>query len=240
MRTPIIDVKPGWRDPILATWRYLLRNYEVRSNHECATHIHISLVPGYNLGQVKGIASAVIYFEAVFEALVPEERRGNEWAQSNWLESPKLAQKDKSRSESINEIARARDIDAVVSLMQICNDPKFAWNFLPLTTNKQTIEFRKPPGSETADEALCWAELALNFVQASLGYGFLRDLNQFPQNIRGLRSFLEKGLNPRINDPDRLQMLWANQPPNAAIAPTDSGSLIIKTKEEPHIRLRRT
>ncbi|KAF7506659.1 hypothetical protein GJ744_011488 [Endocarpon pusillum] len=235
MRSPIIDVQPGWRDPILATWRYLLRNYEVKSNHECATHIHISLVPAYHLGQVKKIASAVIYFEAVFEALVPEERRGNEWVQSNWLESPNLAQKDKSRSDSINEIERAGEIDAVLNLMQICGDPKFAWNFIPLTTNKQTIEFRKPPGSETADEALCWAELALNFIQASLRYGSFTDLKKFPQNIKGLRSFLGKGQDPKISDPDRLQMLWANQTPNAAIAPTDSGSQMLKTEEELHI-----
>ena len=232
MRTPILELKPAWRDNVLATWSYLVQNYVVSSNHECATHIHISLAPQYDLDQVKRIASASLYFETSFEALMPEDRRGNEWAQSNWLESPHLAQKNKSRLQSIEEIERAPDIHAIAVLMQTLNDARYAWNFWPLMTTKQTIEFRKPPASTTADEALTWAELALNFVQASIEYGSLTSLQRFPAHVKGLRLFLAEVNDPEINAPDRLQVLWAGVSPTAAVEPRYAASIMYKTDKE--------
>lgn len=232
MRTPILTVEPGWRDNVLATWSYLKQHYHVSSNHECATHIHISLTPKYDLEQVKRIAFAVIHFKTAIEVLVPEERRGNAWAQSSWLDGPALAQKNRSRSQSIEEIERASDIPTILRLMQATNDPNYAWNFLPLLTTKQTIEFRKLPPSETADEALSWAELALNFIQASLRYGSPRSLQTFPANIKGLRWFLEKVYDPKINAPDRLQRIWADKPATAALEPIYQPPIVNNTKGE--------
>lgn len=149
---------------------------------------------------------------------MPEERRGNGWAQSNWVENPKPAQEDKSRSDSINEIERACDIYAVVDLMQISGDPKFAWDLLPLTANKQTIEIREPPGSETADEASHWAEIALNFIQASLRYGSFKGLQKIPPKRQSPRWFLEQAQDLRR----------AIQPPNAAMTPIYSCPQMLK------------
>lgn len=219
MITPVLEVKPGWRDDVIATWRYLEKYYMVSSNDDCATHIHISVTPQYNLDQLKRIASAILYFEPAFEALMPEERRGNEWAQSNWLEGSCLAQHGLSRSKSIEEIERAPDEGALVRMMQISRDPRYVWNFWNVFTPLRTIDFRQPPGSKTANEALSWTELALNFIQVSIHYGSSTVLETYPANIKGLRWYLALVNDPRINEPGRLRRLWAGKDPAAALEP---------------------
>ncbi len=232
MRTPIIDVRAGWRNSIIFTWEHLREYYDITHNHECATHIHISLVPQYDLEELKRVAMSVIYFETAFEALVPETRRGNVWAQSNWLESPSFAQRNRSRWESITEIERVIDASEFLQLMQNFGDPRYAWNFWNLTTANKTIEFRKPPGSVTADEALSWAELALNFIQVSIRLGSSRLLRSYSANIKGLRLFLRQVNEPGVNEPDRLDRLWAGEPPNAAVPPIYSPTRKGKTKDK--------
>lgn len=220
MRTPIIDIKPGWRNNIIMTWDHLREHYHILPNDQCATHIHISLTPHYNLDHLKRIASAIIYFEPAFEALVPEARRGNEWARSIWLESPNLAWKGKSRSESIEAIQQAPNEISLISLLQTFNDAKYSWNFWSLTTSKHTIEYRQPPASAKADEVLSWAELALTFIQVSMIHGSAASLHSFPANLKGLRWYLDLVKQPAINEPHWLQWLWNGKPLTGAVEPT--------------------
>lgn len=219
LRTPVIDIEPGWRSNTIMTWRHLQEYYHILPNHECATHVHVSLSPNYSLNQLKRIASAVIYFEPAFEALMPEDRRGNEWARSIWLESPHFAVKGRSRNESIKEIEKAPSQDALISLLHAPGDPSYAWNFWSLTTPKRTIEFRQPPASTTVQEVLSWAELTLNFIQVSLIYGSRASLADFPANIKGLRRYLYQVYEAGINEPSHLRSLWAGKSPTAALEP---------------------
>lgn len=150
---------------------------------------------------------------------MPENRRGNGWARSNWLSSPYLAKKGNSRSESISEIERAPSKPAVVRLMQVLCNPNFAWNFWSLST-KSTIEFRQPPGSVCGADALAWAELALNFVQAATRFGTSGHLASFSSNVKGLQRFLRQVNEPDLNEPERLARLWNGVSPYAAFEPT--------------------
>jgi hypothetical protein len=220
MRTPALEFKPGWRDCIHTTWKYLEEHYHIIPTHDCGTHIHISLTPQYTLDQLKRIASAIIYFEPAFEALVPDDRRGNEWCRSIWLEGPKFAWQDKTRAQSIELIERAPNTMALLSLLHLNEDPRYAWNFWSLLSPKQTIEFRQPPSCETADEALSWAELAVNFIQVSVKHGSAASLRLYPANAKGLRWYLGLVHERGVSEPDRLRRIWAGiQSPNAAIEP---------------------
>lgn len=75
--SPKFDVRPhsAWRENVQATWDYLQQNYSIESNDLCGTHIHVSLIPVFELSDLQRIACAVIHFETAFEALMPPERR---------------------------------------------------------------------------------------------------------------------------------------------------------------------
>lgn len=210
--SPKFDVRPQseWRKNVESTWAWLQQNYFISSNDLCGTHIHVSLKPVYELADLQRIACAVIHFETAFEALMPPERRGNAFAKSNWLASPVLAQRGLSRADSIALIEQGRWMDEALEPVQRFGDRDYAWNFESLIKHG-TIEFRKPPPSLTGDEALGWAELTLNFIQAAIQYGTSERLQKVPSTVRGLRWFLRQVNVPGMNEPSRLQSIWATQ-----------------------------
>lgn len=218
--SPIFDVHPGstWRDSYAATWNYLQRHYIINITDLCSTHIHVSLIPHYKMTDLKRVACAVIHFEPAFEALVPPERIGNAFVKSNWLDSPCLAEEGLSRFESFAVIERAQSTSNLIKTMQKPKDKCFGWNFECLDQHG-TIEFRKPPASLTSTEALSWAELALNFIQAAIKYGTAERLRSVPATITGLRWFLGQVNIPTITEPSRLNRIWAGKEVHAALEP---------------------
>jgi Putative amidoligase enzyme len=220
MVSPAFDVcsKSGWRDNVVETWKHLQRHYLIEISDLCSTHIHVSLVPSYTLTDLKRIACSVIYFESAFEALVPKKRRGNAFAKSNWLDNPCLAQKGISRLDAMTLIGRAQCTDEVIASVQGKGDRDYAWNFESFIKH-DTIEFRKPPPSLTPAEVLSWAELAMNFVQASIKYGTSEKLQKIPSTVHGLRWLLRQAEVPGMNEPHRLQIIWGRKDANAAVEP---------------------
>jgi Putative amidoligase enzyme len=219
MRSPILRVFPDspWREQVKETWTYLSRCYRITEDNSCGTHIHISMVPNYSLTELKHIASAVIQFEPAFEALMPDHRRGNAYAVSNWLHSPYLARRNKSRCQSIEAIECANDRVEVLRLVQGYRNHYFAWNFWTLFGPKGTIEFRQPPASVSAGDTLGWAELAMNFIQASVQRG--SSVRNFASNVGGLRSFLEQVHVSGVNEPVWLRSIWRGMEEEAALGP---------------------
>ena len=221
--SPIFWACPGstWRKDVEATWEYLERQYRITKSASCATHIHISFLPPgiFTLEDIRRIALAVLHFETAFEVLMPPDRRRNPYAKSNWLVGQHLGLKNKSRPESMAAINNATDMIQLIHLMQPVYDRAYAWNFNNLFDSKRTIEFRKPPGSTTADQALAWAELALSFVQAAVRYGTLEKLQKVPSTVRGLYWFMEQAIVPGMNEPGRLERLFDGTAPDAALEP---------------------
>lgn len=201
-----------------ATWTYLTNHYRITANDNCSTHIHISLDPVLSLLEIRRIAQAVVHFEPAFEALVPPARRDNDFVKSNWLDSPILAEGDKSRSELISAIEAEGDIHRLINLMQSKDNRNFAWNFWPLF-GKGSIEFRKPPASTTLEEVLSWAELTLSFVQTAIQCGSAQQLQKVPPTIGGLRWFVLQSAIPGMNEPARMHRLWEGKDPDAALEP---------------------
>ncbi len=155
---------------------------------------------------------------------MPESRRGNKHAKSNWLHGQALGRIDISRLDSIAAIDKVPATDEtgnirqVIQLMQHPDDRDYCWNFSNIIGGKGTIEFRKPPASTTSDEALDWAELAMCFIQAAVRYGDRARLEKVPSIVGGLRWFLEQAHVPGMNEPERLARVF-DQPDSAALEP---------------------
>lgn len=215
MRTPILNAASGssWRNVVAKTWEFLHRFYEITDNTACSTHVHISLNTGYSLTDLKRIACSVIHFETAFEALVPDSRHGNGYCKSNWLDGPDLARKGLSRPQSIDAIDAADNTYLVENLIQKPGDKSFAWNFDSLH-QLGTIEFRKPPASITVEQALGWAELAMNFIQVSIEHGTPDKLKAFPSTIKGLRAYLSQVDVPGVNERYRMDWIWRGKDEN--------------------------
>jgi Putative amidoligase enzyme len=232
LRTPILDVFPHsqWRSHVRECWDFLERYYRVTGDERCGTHIHISLVPNFDLTELKRIACAIIQFEPAFEALMPSHRRGNAYATSNWLSSPYLKRRGRSRAQSIDDIEKAFDVVEVFRLIQGYHSSNFCWNFRSLFESKQTMEFRQPPASSSLAEVLSWAELTMNFIQASIRHG--SSVRNFAANVGGLRSFLEQINVDGVNEPGLMQRIWGNKPNGAAAEPVDISGEIMEGMDE--------
>jgi Putative amidoligase enzyme len=202
-----VSANSPWRDHVAATWKFLKANYKITSDVSCSTHIHVSLMMQYSLEQVQRIAAAAIHFEEAVEALVPESRRINGSCRSSYINGPAGKVKQRSRGSLIAAIENTNNVSSVVGLMQHPGDKFYCWNFLP-HFELGTIEFRKPPPSETLADALGWAEFAINFVQASLSCGTSDKLRNFQPNVGGLRRFLRRVSTAGVNEPRRLERIW--------------------------------
>lgn len=120
------------------------------------------------------------------------------------------------RSGLIDDIEGTDCLNALIPLIQDSRD--YCWNFLPLL-DRGTIEFRKPPASKTAEEALSWAEFAISFVQASIKCKSAAELRKIPATVGGLRWFCSRCTEPGVNQPHRLQRIWADHGETEALKP---------------------
>jgi Putative amidoligase enzyme len=218
-------------------WKYLEENFYIDANNSCGTHVHLSLSGGYTLQNLKQIAQTIIHFEPALEALLPENRRGNEYSKSNWLDNRNFGYKKWSRAESIELIDQCSSMRDLVLLMNPNHDKMFGWNFLYLLQdNKGTVEFRRGAASTSVTDVFMWIELAMSFTQAALRIGLPQNLRKVPRTIGGLRWFIEKaGLLKAVsgmNDPRYLDRLFAGKHSDATISPRPLGELSTEKKKK--------
>lgn len=222
MTSPILRAYKGshWRRDVQTTWAFLGDHCKVLKNRDCSTHVHISVLRGFTLQEIKQIAQCIIHFEPAVEALIPLERQANTYSKSNWIDNPFFTNRDLSRNQAIRRIGACKDLDAVISLMNPDRDRYYGWNFLTMEECK-TIEFRKGAASRDASDSLTWAEFAMTFVQSAMQSNLKPDmLSKIPSNIQGLRWFLlQRKIVPGMSDPRYLAPLFANKLPHESIIP---------------------
>jgi hypothetical protein len=174
----------------------------VESNSSCGTHVHVSPSDKFDVKQVKAVACAALYFEEVINALVPVNRLGNEYCKSFSACNENF--RGKTVAECIAEVENLSDIISVVNLMNPGrgNDRYYTWNFTNLQQGGTlTIEFGQGPGVITASSALMWAEFVVTFVGAAMAVPEThKALNQFSNDVGGLKKFLKNGLVPGVCD----------------------------------------
>lgn len=220
----------AWRQHVQSLWRFLDSDYKVTADETCSTHVHVSKAEGYTSEQLKRLAQAVIHFEPAFEALVPPERRKNEYARSNWIDNKNFGYQRLSRPQSITLLEGCTTVREVVDLMNPDGSKYFGWNFQAIP-KYSTVEFRRGAASTSLNDVYSWVELAVSFVNASLRLSTAAGLGQFDSTVGGLTQFIELGVveGPGLNNRryfDRLLLKRGlEKSPNARLDPIPVGEL---------------
>ncbi|KAF2966741.1 hypothetical protein GQX73_g6834 [Xylaria multiplex] len=193
MVSPIFRLMPNssWRAAIQKTWGFLEENYKVTADETCSTHVHMSIVGDYSVIQVKRLAQAIIHFEPAFEALLPRDQRGNEYARSNWIDNLHFGYGEVSRTDAIAKLERCGTVDEVIELMNPQNSRYFCWNFQGIK-KYSTVEFRRGAGSTSSADVFRWVELATSFLRASIKMSTQASIRKFSPDIGGLIQYLSQ------------------------------------------------
>lgn len=211
-------------------WRFLLADFHVSSNASCGTHVHLSRVGGYSLSDLKKICQSLIHFEPAFEAILPEERLGNEYGRSNWLDNKNFGHQNLSRRQSIAIIQRVSTMRELVLLMNPDHDKMFGWNFLYLLNNPHgTIEFRRGAASTSVQDVFIYIEIAMSFLEAAVRLGDVESLKSVPATVGGLQWFIQAaklpdGI-PGLFDSRYLKLFFAGKSQSAFREPRPLGIL---------------
>lgn len=198
----------------------------------------MSVAGGYSLEELKRLSHAIIHFEPALEALLPEDRRGNEYTKSNWIDNPNFGRRRVSRRESMALIERCTTGRELILLMNPNrngeHDKFYGWNFLNLLASPEaTVEFRRGAASVNTQDALIWIEFAISFVQTSLNFGTIENLRRVPADVGGLRWFLDSSKpSSAMHDYRCVDLFFAGSNPQASIQPKPAGQLsLAKSKK---------
>lgn len=182
------------------------------TNQSCGTHVHISPSDNVNwdMGSLKSICRAIIYFEGAFEALVPEHRRGNAYAKSFQADHPQF--KSKRHGECFALIEQQTHPVHIADLMNPGSDRNYAWNFCNLIYGgKMTVEFRRGPGVTGPEDCLAWVELAVSFARSARAFGTVQHLQDYTQDVQGLKAFVNATLAPSMSQPQLMGSIFVNK-----------------------------
>jgi hypothetical protein len=161
-------------------WKALDKVFTVIPDISCGAHIHIAPIGGsYTLDELKKIAFAVCYYEALVYALLPAERHNNVHCQRNSKVALRLDHLLGSpSSSSLRKLAG--DIKSKRSSLELCYymqgdelNRKVLWNFRNTITgvippSSGTIEFRGGRHLRGPVRTLRWIAFAVVFVSMAL------------------------------------------------------------------------
>ncbi|KAM7219064.1 hypothetical protein V8F06_005502 [Rhypophila decipiens] len=161
-------------------------------------HVSPGVSTKFNECQLQAICKAICYWDTVTTAILPLHRKASTWAASNCADIRNPMLKDKPMNESVNKnlVAAYKSVSqkgwkiglfdsyfgkgqvtlhSVYSLMSgstnLDNGRRsryVGWNFQHVTDKCGTIEFRRPPGVDTADDALYWICFTVGFVSQAI------------------------------------------------------------------------
>ncbi|KAM7187543.1 hypothetical protein V8F33_011190 [Rhypophila sp. PSN 637] len=156
----IIDPERSWVQDIRKFFAVLGENCDLQVTTGCSMHVHVS--PGestkFNECQLQAICKAIFYWDTVTTSILPLHRKSSTWAASNCADIKRPSKK----GEPLND------------LMSGSTNPDkkrgryVGWNFQHVTDKCGTIEFRRPPGVDTADDALYWICFTVGFVSQAI------------------------------------------------------------------------
>ncbi|KAJ5333367.1 putative amidoligase enzyme [Penicillium brevicompactum] len=184
------DETNAWRDDLHEIFRVLKTVCEIKVNPSCGVHIHISRIgEPWKLETLKELSRNAMYFEKVIDSLLPRHRVGNELLQSSRYHS--LPLEGRSMLDCVFLVNDCVSVPHLVELMNFQGSRYFAWNLTNmLDTGRQTVEFRQPPGMDTAEAVLQWVEFVVLFLHAAKRSTTLSILCNTACSLAGLRWFL--------------------------------------------------
>jgi hypothetical protein len=194
----------------------------------------IGMARGWDLERVKRVCVGSFFFEPAITGILPPHRQHSEFAEQyrdlpNFLKSFGSSLNDFKKDaygESKYIIQSLQEMKKTSRMTEVQGGGRYwGWNFKNLVANKLggeaygTIEFRRPPGSPTAEDALMWIEFATTFTVACIEYGDeLYAIIPTPTttSVSELTKFLVKGAKGKALSPKLKNLLGYN--PGASLA----------------------
>ncbi|KAL2138087.1 hypothetical protein VTI28DRAFT_7492 [Corynascus sepedonium] len=177
----VLSTNMNWQDELRTVFRAFQRvKYKLRLTTDCSMHVHVSPYDGpYTADQLKKICKALSYFDNAITKVMPTERKDNHWATSN------VAGRGIAVNQKLKKAYSLVPTQSWVHLFKLFDKavtPKHvhqllsgnyesryvSWNFENVTQPCGTVEFRRPPGADSAAKAIHWAAFTLGFVARAL------------------------------------------------------------------------
>ncbi|KAK9794509.1 putative Amidoligase enzyme [Seiridium cardinale] len=175
-----MNTNEDWQEEVDHIFSVLSQYCEIKLTVGCSMHIHVSptqtadLQQKYTIVQLRSILNAISFYDAAITQIMPAERKNNLWAQSN-VNGEKTPSKIKMAYRAVPQrswgplfsIFGSIKMKAMVH-REMGQDKYMSWNFGHLMDQCGTIEFRRPPGVKTADDAKHWAAFTLGFINMAM------------------------------------------------------------------------
>ncbi|KAK4248642.1 hypothetical protein C7999DRAFT_13395 [Corynascus novoguineensis] len=204
----VLSTNIDWQKELRSLFRVLHAECKLRLTTGCSMHVHVSPYDGrYTAEHLRKICKALCYFDNAITRVMPAERKNNCWATSN-VSGRGVAVNQKLKKAY--SLLPAQSWKYLFELFDKTVTPKHvyqllsgnyesryvSWNFENVTQPCGTVEFRRPPGADSAAKAIHWAGFTLGFVARALAMdwapfvslktvGSVTDLEQFI--IQGLQ-----------------------------------------------------
>ncbi|TWU71855.1 hypothetical protein ED733_003304 [Metarhizium rileyi] len=218
---PVLNERPGywrleivsrciasdddWFAEITSVFKTLQKLGTIFLTAGCSTHVHVSPSAQkeevYTIEQMRAIIKAVAYYEQAITRVMPGNRKNNTWAVSNFQDD-KTGIKYRELYNKISSDTWAPLFDALDEVrflplvpLEIFTTKHQSWNFKHLRSECGTLEFRRPPGVETAEEAIYWAAFALGFIKGAMTCDWsIKKMSKAHADSKALKSFVHDGL----------------------------------------------
>ncbi|RWA09451.1 hypothetical protein EKO27_g5666 [Xylaria grammica] len=190
---------------------------QVESNYSCSTHVHVSCkgASKWSWEDARRVALASFFWQRVIDLVIGDERaKGLTSARYCRKYPTRPEHKDASWETKwkywVEAVYATKTLKDLIVLVNPNPNPQsqepefdryYRWNFTNLLLlgsdepNKLaerkigTIEFRGPPGSPTAEDALKWADFATHFVWAATEKG---SRDYFQKTLGGAKFYKNK------------------------------------------------
>ncbi|KAK2812537.1 hypothetical protein FQN50_001181 [Emmonsiellopsis sp. PD_5] len=157
-----------WQTEINDIFEILLDHCDILLTSGCSLHVHVSPSGGsYTIEHLRNIIKGVIYYDRALTAIMPAERKDNQWAESNvkaiktWGDAVNLVPQN-TWAPLFDTFDKQKMIPNL--MLGICGNRYVGWNFSNVLGGCGTVEFRRPPGVRSSAEANHWIALALGYV----------------------------------------------------------------------------
>ena len=209
----ILTTDEDWQAELGKVFGILSKYCRILLTWDCSMHVHVSpdRLRSFSDAELQGLCKGLCYLDEATTAALPGERKENHWAPRNlkvqgdgiFFQDLKVIQKtyEDVPTGSWGPLFRLLDtIQAVDVCKTIQHNNKAAgWNFLNICTSDGhgTVEFRRPPGADSARKAIHWTAIVLGLFSESLAFdwssgGFDDKFSQ--PGVEDLRKFVASGL----------------------------------------------
>jgi hypothetical protein len=221
--SPIMNATESiWSEHLDTLFEVLDNYFHLTVNPACSTHVHIQPAGGWTVTDVRSLFKATAVFDDAITKIMPASRKQTPWARSSFRDITNFDSKNREEVSLKPEISKVeqnlftffkskqtwkqlfdhfdKTIQKNENINLLADMRGVSMNFKSIISNCGTVEFRRPPGVTTAEEARRWAAFALGFVSASLDpkSGLNKQWSSMPgkdnATVRNLQEFVKNGL----------------------------------------------